>query len=118
MERDGMTATGRLRELLDERGVEWREHRYNGRSVTTLWRALGSEWHFRESEYKHIRSRLIVDSLTPEQAVEAALGRGTCANANDPMESGALCFRCSECGAVHSDPMPNFCSSCGREVAG
>lgn len=69
-----MTATERLRELLDERGVEW-------------WPMHDAEAGYREdrdTEFlvwgcKHVAHewgcRLQVDMLTPEQAIAATLGR-------------------------------------------
>ena len=68
-----MTATDELRRMLDERGVEYREHRYSGQSVTTIWRA-GCEFHYREN--RHGETRMHADGLTPEQAVETTLGGG------------------------------------------
>ena len=71
-----MTATDELRRLLDERGVEWRERVWGGKhSVTTFWHARGVRWHYRENRFGELR--LHADGLSPEQAIDATLGRGT-----------------------------------------
>ena len=62
-----MTATERLRELLDERGVEWAEY---GDGYTLL-RHGGREY----TVQPNVCNRLIVTNLTPEQAIAATLGR-------------------------------------------
>ena len=120
-----MTATERLRQLLDERGVEWQERVWGGKhSVTTFWCARGVRWHYRENRFDELR--LHADGLTPEQAVEATLGRGTCkmeATLTNPFETRIDEYHCSECGEYCSvekvmgktEP-PKFCPECGRRV--
>lgn len=67
------TSTERLRAMLDERGVEWRERKWGGKhSVTTFWRARGVRWHYRENRFGEVR--LHADDLAPEQAIAATLG--------------------------------------------
>ena len=111
------TPTERLRELLDERGVEWHEVAgitYFGRSeYDTLYAA---------NEYE---CGIVLDPLTPEQAIEATLGRGTCRNSEEVKN---LWFCCSECGCdleyvVCGEPIsealpdgPRYCPNCGRKV--
>ena len=114
-----MTATERLRQLLDERGVEWQEHVWGGKhSVTTLWRARGVRWHYRENRFAELR--LHADGLDPEQAVDATLGRGTCKveGSIDYGEFGCWQYDLS-CGCrilwPDSEP-PKFCPECGRKV--
>lgn len=71
-----MSATDTIRAMLDERGVEWRERVWGGKhSVTTFWHARGVRWHYRENRFGEVR--LHADGLTPEQAIEATLGRGS-----------------------------------------
>ena len=68
------TATERLREILDERGVEWEDHGYENHT----W------WNGRELVGWHAENRPSVNGsyvkieamLTPEQAVAATLGSG------------------------------------------
>lgn len=107
-----MTATERLRQLLDERGVEWEERVWGGKhSVTTFWCARGVRWHYRENRFDELR--LHADGLTPEQAVEATLGRGTCKVVSKPCDM----WECSECGkAWWHGGTPNYCPNCGRRV--
>ena len=64
---------------------------------------------------------LQVDMLTPEQAVEATLGRGTCKYDFVPnIGNGFLnaCgLKCSCCGREQmSMDAPKFCPNCGRKV--
>lgn len=56
--------------------------------------------------------RLAVYNLTPAQAIEATLGRGTC---KLTMNGTNGCFGCSEC-LENIPPLANFCPNCGREV--
>lgn len=77
-----MTATDELRRLLDERGVEW-----SGTSFSTPAKghptntSLGEEHHeatFIEYDDGNV---LRLFDLTPEQAIEATLGRWECQEA-------------------------------------
>lgn len=117
-----MIATEELRRMLDERGVKWREWRYGGESFTTIWPALDTEAHYREN--RHGGLRLYADGVTPQQAVEATLGRGTChiMTCDNLNELGGDVWL--ECDACHwqmdyadAPSMPlNFCPNCGRMV--
>mgnify|MGYP007115359996 CR=1 FL=1 len=110
------SATEILRRLLDERGVEW-------------WPMHDVENGYREdrdTEFlvygcKHVAHewgcRLQVDMLTPEQAIDATLGRGTC------RDVGRYAFVCSVCGWASDEPhhvlggfWPKYCPECGRAV--
>lgn len=103
-----MTATDELRRLLDERGVEYTEdHGYReffwefGESGMARASAIGTKG----------LVQMIVTGITPEQAVEATLGRGTCRN---KWEIG---FLCSECGtAISGLNSINYCPNCGAMV--
>ena len=71
-----MSATERLRELLDERGVEWSEEEGH-----TLW--WGESAHHQASAYSSFtfgeNDRVHLSAMvTPEQAIDATLGRGEC----------------------------------------
>ena len=124
-----MTATERLRQLLDERGVEWRSRPYHKESVTTIWKALGTEFHYRENRYGQIR--IHADHISPEQAVEATLGRGTCRNLIAHIQGQMPMLRCEECGCTTTLNVPSggagyigetamdwplYCANCGRKV--
>lgn len=122
-----MTATDRLRQLLDERGVEW-----HGVEDSTYWgevlltRRDGSDPVYKFRAHKTATNKLSVHLLqvTPEQAVEATLGRGTCKMKRVEDEQRILhgWLECSECGPVYppvNDGIAQavaFCPFCGRKV--
>lgn len=107
-----MTATDELRRLLDERGVE----HYDG-TECTLWdyeQTSDSTGCYRCSA-DEIRDGFVnvwMHHLTPEQAIDATLGRGTC---HDTALEGEW-FECSECGTVRQLIHPHYCPNCGRKV--
>jgi hypothetical protein len=115
-----MTATERLRALLDERGVEWDaddEAMDDGSlSQVTYWYCNGIEWSADgRDEYLAFDA---VQLLTPEQAIAATLGRGTCRlTDNGPW---GYPYVCSACGASFDADVNgggfNFCPNCGRKV--
>ena len=117
-----MTATEELSRMLDERG---KEHRV-WPSGLVIWHDEGS-WVYEYSppkgdgDYWGGILHATLRHCTPEQAVEATLGRGTCHNA----ARSYLDFLCSECGFVHYHSDENdsgdgnewhYCPSCGAEV--
>ena len=124
-----MTATERLRALLDERGVDWwaeddpEDPPYY---LVTKWFSNANEQTF--EEIPAIRSRALrAYCVTPEQAVAATLGPGTCHavisdNLAESEGTGDAWADCSECGHllfVLTDPSsqpPNYCPECGRRV--
>ena len=130
-------ATERLRQLLDERGVEWRY--IDG---TVYWH--GERHLFPFSAWLGYNDQILnmgVCKVTPEQAVEATLGRGTCkvvtfadvrfcdVDEDEANYEYGMLAECSECGAivlmppeyVHYDreslfAATNYCPNCGRRV--
>ena len=117
-----MTATDELRRLLDERGVEWRDDSSIYGTRRTVWTADGVTYVAAE-----VSGRLKVSGyLTPEQAVEATLGRGTCRvvssmDMTDVYEYAPTSYWHFEmtCGGVFdwTEPEPpSFCPCCGRKV--
>lgn len=114
-----MTATDELRRLLDERGVKWDE--LVGHPVV-----VGTAWYDRDgcpcTALEHaddVPNGLlnVQANLTPEQAIEATLGREEC------KDIGRYCFTCSECGWTADEPRhalggfsPSYCPNCGRRV--
>lgn len=104
-----MSATDELRRLLDERGVEYKYRDMFGKHVFHWGEPLhgamftdGGEW-----------TDLVVENASPEQAVEATLGRGTCRQIET--EEGFIV--CSECGAPQpEDYTVYYCWCCGRKV--
>jgi hypothetical protein len=117
------TATERLRALLDERGVEWDaddEAMDDGSlSQVTYWYCNGIEWSADgRDEYLAFDA---VQLLTPEQAIAATLGAGTCelVNAAEDLGDGTSSCMCDKCGYTALDDWWdefNFCPNCGRRV--
>ena len=112
------SATERVRELLDERGVEWTE------PTDEYWELLGG---MPTRNYvtiigekcveEALDGTLVVYRLTPEQAIAAALGRGTCKYVGEDADNIAgIVFRCSKCGNVEWPRPRNYCPECGRRV--
>ena len=130
-----MTATDELRRMLDEHGVEYATDDNNASNVT-MWTTQNGGWVF-DCDYMEplnakpgtigAKTELMIYGYTPEQAVEATLGRGECKNISNP-PSGFLCSECgwgdfaepshllttakftdNECGS-------NYCQNCGKAV--
>ena len=122
-----MTATDELRRLLDERGVEWGAEESKLDHVTT-WNANGGQAMFYES--KTTNPNLLQVNyyhLTPEQAVEATLGRETCEilGYDDGYAEGLdgemyqyadprYFLSCEH--EAYGSVVPNYCPVCGRKV--
>ena len=97
-----MSTTDELRRMLDERGVEWTSGSTEvSRNICTDLRpdtgVIISVWESRDG-------KLGIDAhtdylFTPEQVIEATLGRGTCHLTSAP-QYGEGCQECSSCGAV------------------
>ena len=117
-----MTATEKLRRLLDERGVEYRT------SATGYIIDIGPNM----TAYAN-RTDTTLDvslrGLTPEQAVEATLWRGTCEveGFDDGIDEGldgewfALApatwfLSCDH--EVYGSERPHYCPNCGARVIG
>ena len=117
-----MTATETLRQLLDERGVEWTAN--DGEHVKeTCWPYMG-ELTAAFAEYDNGTTRFACDTwcFTPEQAIAATLGTGTCKVKVGSGESAGW-WVCSTCGALFDmvgtlrrDRKPRYCPNCGAEV--
>ena len=109
-----MTATERLRALLDGRGVEWMPYS----AFSTLYTTPDGKPVRADGDFMEGRVELYVRNLTPEQAVEATLGSGTCRECAG-MED---VFECSECGMRYEGwalkRWARYCPNCGRRVAG
>ena len=113
-----MSATERLRALLDERGVKWT---YDG----TVSFSDGKHW-FHAWAYNDGAMCVSMGYLTPEQAIEATLGRGECEKL--PSDGITRCFvrrygyerefgywKCSACGCECFEGA-RYCMGCGRKV--
>lgn len=114
-----MSATEALRRMLDERGVEWLDSS-DENVLHTTWNDM-SCW-FNEFPDGWTAWGMAKRG-TPEQAIAATLGRGTChATSNPPVPKHWT--GCSNCGSVwdffynicgYMGP-PNFCPKCGAKV--
>ncbi len=108
-----MTATDDLRRLLDERGVG----HYDG-TECTLWdyeQTSESTGCYRCSA-DEIRDGFVnvwMHHLTPKQAIEATLGRGTCHRA---LDFDGTRYVCSACGEHFGPCRWHYCPNCGRAV--
>lgn len=124
IEANGMTATDELRRLLDERGVEWE-------AWNDYITVVPPSTHYLEVSNGTL-CVAIVDA-TPERAVAATLGPGTCRDLGGTGANGEQVFNCSECGCVLSlydrdgsnnlctsfvFDYPRYCPECGRKVSG
>ena len=125
------SATERLRALLDERGVEWRKTpHYSSESQDneTVFEGNGIEWYANDHMNGRLGLRALRYEVTPEQAVEATLGRGTCKLDIIAYAKGGVDFagfRCDGCGFTQAVPSGglvgvtrnwNYCPNCGRKV--
>lgn len=102
-----MTATEELRRMLDERGVRW---------TACSKAAIDNQTFCRGHTYTEFQAGLMVSDLTPEQAIEATLGRGTC---HDESGGDPCVFACSCCGTAYDHPEDQtitYCPNCGRRV--
>ena len=114
------SATERLRALLDERGVEWRPIAWNPKKETFYYTSEGVG--FCADEYVD-GVKIYTDAIiTPEQAIEATLGRGTCklVPTRDKPRSKAPTLTCSECGWWTDEigKAWRYCPNCGRRCVG
>ena len=112
-----MTATEELRRLLDERGVEWVDTG-DGSTLIPEQTATNVAWDVNTwPSGKDMGDCLWVQNrhpLTPEQAIAATLGAGTC---KLTLYEDTGITVCSECGAVQPDDWTvYYCWSCGRRI--
>lgn len=109
-----MTATDELRRMLDERGVEYTlDHGYRE-----------FFWDFEESGRARASAvgtkglvQMIVTGITPEQAIEATLGKGECkvVKGTGHGSTAGTKASCSMCGGV-MNARDRYCRWCGRKV--
>lgn len=135
---DKTTATERLRKLLDERGVEYET--YHDAALTEVdavfWQDRNGQPCSAIGNADDIPEGMLSVQciISPEQAVEATLGRGTCEvdvlNTGDcaGYECSEYIMHCNGCGHefghvlynedgdVWMSEPPRFCPNCGRMV--
>lgn len=111
-----LTATERLRELLDERGVEYEALN----RIITMWTGDVCSWIAIEDK-DGLAVAVNRDDLTPEQAVAATLGVETChivkASRKYVLSDGTELFEdgCSVCNGYIGEG-DNYCPNCGRRI--
>lgn len=115
-----MSATDRLRLLLDECGMDWLPDVYH-KDTDTVWRVGRFEWRASEREDgKLLIGCMSLWNLPPAKAVEVSIGK-TCHN----VAPEYLDYLCSECGFVHYHSDENddgdgndweYCPRCGSKV--
>ena len=116
-----MTATDELRRLLDERGVEWNATVGAAGTNWTHWDTFnGHRVHAMDNEDGTVKIFGGWD-VTPEQAIAATLGAGTChMEYCDELSGDELyptqAYVCSACMYVTVDGKPNYCPQCGAKV--
>lgn len=110
-----MTATDELRRMLDERGVEWHG------DIATYWRDADAV----ESLFADNALDVSLYAVSPEQAIEATLGRGTCkvvSSIRHDYEGGyggteyEHELSCGHKTWWADDDPPEWCPWCGRKV--
>ena len=107
------SATDELRRLLDERGVEYQlDHGYReffwdfGESGKARASAIGTKG----------LVQMIVTGITPEQAIDATLGLGTCEVEYVSDWMGWHCKACDMLWQGLRDQRPRYCPNCGAKV--
>lgn len=125
-----MTATERLRAMLDERGVEWVDTG-DGSTLIPEQTATDVAWDVNTwPSGKDMGDCLWVQNrhpLTPEQAIEATLGRGECEllgyddGVDEAVDGEWVQYAPPRwflsCGhEVEGSEKPNYCPSCGKKV--
>jgi len=116
-----MTATDELRRMLDERGVEYETgETVDGETVATFWydregypcSAIEGADDIPDGEIN------MQACVTPEQAIAATVGRGTCKwkPADFITEGDWWDTECGESFIWEPDGTPNCCPNCGRRV--
>lgn len=110
-----MTATEELRRLLDERGVE-----HCDGTETTLWLKDDMGYRARADEGLQGFIYLHLWCTTPEQAIAATLGSGTCKwePADFITEGEWWNTSCGESFTWEPDGTPRYCPNCGARVVG
>lgn len=118
-----MTATDELRRILDERGVEWWQSVNMLGCVFTRWYSPLFSDEVVAMENGDGELELFSHLMTPEQAIEATLGRGTCRlesmhGYTDPYVATRYVVELS-CHTLddwpESEP-PAYCPWCGAKV--
>ena len=111
-----MTATEKLRRLLDECGVEYEAPN----DIITMWAGSVCSWIAIEDK-DGLAVAVNRDYLNPEQTIAATVGRGTCRLRPWEMERDTGFYDCMECDCGYVADVGdwaewNFCPNCRRRV--
>ena len=125
------SSTQVLRRLLDERGEYYRtsgNKTWWGRPIDAQTGKPINVFHNQAQPMGEDRLLVELQLATPEQVIDATLGRETCRDVADtPHYGDKTRFECSECGYEYSavggfgcdygdEPDFRFCPNCGRKV--
>lgn len=109
-----MSATDELRRMLDERGVEW---------MPSVWSANDETFYkvgetgYLATELSSGRMKVCVEGYpTPEQALEATIGKTTTRHGKHKTRWGREVPLCEQCGYAIGDSRYHFCPNCGAKV--
>ena len=110
------SATDELRRLLDERGVKWEDHS-GSIEQRTVYRTPNG-WCYVSTANDKWLSYVEYHDMTPEQAIDATLGRGTCEVEYVSDWMGWHCKACDTLWQGLRDQAPSYCPNCGKKVEG
>ena len=119
-----MNATDELRRLLDERGVKHYDHE-NGEPLRVLEKAEGhaTSWRIDGASCCAVPDGkgtfdVWIDHCTPEQAIAATLGAGTChvVSAEKLVDSFGFKLSCVHSMVNPFNFQPDYCPWCGAKV--
>lgn len=108
-----MTETERLREMLDEHGVKW----WGGYDAkTTCFDGASGVRYLVDGTLGRLFIRSMLH-VTPEQAIEATLGRGECHKVHGEYGHWPSCSECGNTLAPRfAGGVTNYCPRCGAKV--
>ena len=107
-----LTATEQLRALLDERGIEWKD---GDASYEIEWST--PDGRHCSAMYWKPTFTVLVSGCTPEQAIAATLGSGTCERVKvGTKPDGTPRYRCSVCNYGIGDTRWAHCPKCGSRI--
>lgn len=105
--------TEELRARLDERGIKYNVLNQDGLETVTYF-DLPDGREVGYTEFSSGNTQLRIWNETPEQAITATVGAGTCHIIEDE-DTGYL--TCSECGAIQPDDYTVYhCWCCGKKI--
>ena len=107
-----MTLTDELCVRLNELGIEYTTYDTIANEAV-IWTGSVCNWIALPSEYG-LAVAVYKDYLTPEQAIAATVGAGTCKRVYHPNRITKTCT-CSNCGYGASDERWAYCPKCGHK---